>query len=70
MGEHDEKIEKVHVSKDNKIVVTTSSSEIKVWEIDNSNKYIEKVSIEINEDDVNIMALSEEGHLLAYTGKE
>lgn len=50
-------------------MVTTSNDEIKVWNLIDSNEYIEKFSIEIDEDDVNSMAISEEGDLLAYSGK-
>ena len=62
-------IEKILVAKDNTIVVTSSSTEIKVWELIDSYEYREKVSIEIAEDEANLMALSEGGEFLAYAGK-
>ena len=53
----------------NTIVVTSSNTEIKVWELIDSYEYLEKVSIEIVKDETNLMALSEGGEFLAYTGK-
>ena len=61
-------IEKILVAKDNAIVVTSSCTEIKVWKLIDSYEYTEKVSIEIAEDEANLMALSEGGEFLAYTG--
>ena len=61
-------IEKILVSKDNAIVVTSSKAGIKVWKLLDSELYDEIVSIEIDEDEANIMALSEEGEFFAYTG--
>ena len=61
-------IEKILVSKDNAIVVTSSKVGIKVWKLLDSESYDEIVSIEIDEDEANIMALSEEGEFFAYTG--
>lgn len=58
----------MQVSKDNTIVVASSSEEITVWKLGDSKEYIEIVSIEVFEDDAKIMVLSEEGHILAYTG--
>ena len=50
-------------------MVASSNSEIKVWRLIDSNEYIENFSIGIDEDDANLMALSKEGHMLAFTGK-
>ena len=61
-------IEKILVSKDNAIVVTSSKVGIKVWKLLDSELYDEIVSIEIDEDEANIMALSEGGEFFAYTG--
>ena len=58
---NDYAIEKILVAKDNAIVVTSSRTEIKVWELIDSYEYTEKVSIEIAEDEANLMALSEGG---------
>ena len=65
---NDGTINKILVAKDNTIVVTSSSTEIKVWELIDSYEYTEKVSIEIAEDEANLMALSEGGEFLAYAG--
>ena len=62
-------IEKILVAKDNTIVVTSSSTEIKVWELIDSYEYRDKVSIEIAEDEANLMTLSDGGEFLAYAGK-
>jgi len=35
-----------------------------------SEEYIEKISIDINEDEANVMAVSENGKLLAFTGPD
>ena len=59
----------IKVSKDNRVVVTSSNSEIKVWRLIDSNEYIEKFSIGIDEGEANLMAMSKDGHLLAFTGK-
>ena len=66
---NDGAIEKILVAKNNTIVVTSSNTEIKVWELIDSYEYLEKVSIEIVKDETNLMALSEGGEFLAYTGK-
>ena len=50
-------------------MVTSSNSEIKVWRLIDSNEYIENFSIGIDEGEANLMAMSKEGHLLAFTGK-
>ena len=50
-------------------MVTSSNSEIKVWRLIESNEYIENFSIGIDEGEANLMAMSKEGHLLAFTGK-
>ena len=49
-------------------MVTSSKVGIKVWKLLDSELYDEIVSIEIDEDEANIMALSEEGEFFAYTG--
>ena len=51
-------------------MVTSSNQEIKVWRLIDSNEYIEKFSIGIDEGEANLMAMSKEGHLLAFTGKD
>lgn len=66
---HNSGIERVHVAKYNEILVTSSSEEIKVWILEYYSQYIEQVVIDIFEDDINTMALSEEGNLLAFAGK-
>ena len=50
-------------------MVTSSGTEIKGWDLIDSKEYIEKFSIEIDEEEVNLMALSEGGELLAFTRK-
>ena len=49
-------------------MVTSSKVGIKVWKLLDSESYDEIVSIEIDEDEANIMALSEGGEFFAYTG--
>ena len=51
-------------------MVTSSHSELKVWRLIDYNEYIENFSIEIDEGEANLMAMSKEGHLLAFTGKD
>ena len=58
---NDDPVEKILVAKDNTIVITSSSTEIKVWMLLDSDEYSEKVSIEIAQDEANLMALSEGG---------
>ena len=41
-----------------------------MWGLIESNEYIENFSIEINKGEANLMAMSEEGDLLAFTGKD
>ena len=67
---NDGTIEKILVAKDNTIVVTSSTTEIKVWELIDSYEYTEKISIETAGDEANLIALSERGEFLAYTGKD
>ena len=50
-------------------MVTSSGTEIKGWDLMDSKEYIEKFSIEIDEEEANLMALSDGGELLAFTGK-
>ena len=40
-----------------------------MWGLIESNEYIESFSIEIDEGEANLMAMSKKGHLLAFTGK-
>ena len=49
-------------------MVTSSIEEIKVWRFVEFNQYKKLISIEIDEEEEIVLALSEEGHLLAYTG--
>ena len=58
---NDDPVKKILVAKDNTIVITSSSTEIKVWMLLDSDEYSEKVSIEIAQDEANLMALSEGG---------